>query len=61
MRFITLRGYWCDTVLNLQTPTGDKSDDTKVSFYEELSTYLIKSKVSHKNFLRRFQFKSRDN
>jgi hypothetical protein len=24
---ITLRGRWCDTVLNVQAPTGDKSDD----------------------------------
>jgi hypothetical protein len=35
--YVTLRGRWCDIiVLNVHTPTKDKCDDTKDSFYEEL-------------------------
>jgi hypothetical protein len=37
MSYITLRDPRCDIiVLNTYTPTEDKSDDTKHSFYEEL-------------------------
>jgi hypothetical protein len=31
-----LGGHWCDTVLNKHVPADDKSDDSKVSLYEEL-------------------------
>jgi hypothetical protein len=37
MSHITLKGSWWDiTVLNVQTPTEDKDDDIKDSFYEDL-------------------------
>jgi hypothetical protein len=37
MLFITLKGRWCDIiVLNVHTPTEDKDDDVKDSFYREL-------------------------
>jgi len=36
MSYITLRGHWCDIVLNVHTTTEDKSNDIKDSFYEEL-------------------------
>jgi len=41
MSYITLRGRWYDIIiLNLNAPTEDKSDDTKVSFDEELHRVL---------------------
>jgi hypothetical protein len=37
MLYITLKGRWCDIiVLNVHTPTEDKDDEIKDSFYEEL-------------------------
>jgi hypothetical protein len=37
MSYIILRGCWCHIiVLNVHAPTGDKTDDVKDSFYEEL-------------------------
>jgi exonuclease III len=37
MPYIILRGRWCHIiVLNIHSPTEDKTDDVKVSFYEEL-------------------------
>jgi endonuclease/exonuclease/phosphatase family metal-dependent hydrolase len=36
MSCITLKGHWCDIVLNVHAPTEDKDDDVKDSFYEEL-------------------------
>jgi hypothetical protein len=36
MLYITLKGCWGDTVLNVHAPTEDKDDDKKDSFYEEL-------------------------
>jgi len=36
MLHITLRGRWCDIVLNVHAPTKDRSDDIKDSFYGEL-------------------------
>jgi hypothetical protein len=33
--YITLKGCWCDIVLNVHAPTEDK-DDIKDSFYKEL-------------------------
>jgi exonuclease III len=34
--YLTLKGRWCDIVLNVHAPTEDKDDDIKDSFYEEL-------------------------
>jgi len=36
MLYITLRGRWCEIVLNVPAPTEDKNDGTKDSFHEEL-------------------------
>ena len=37
MSYIVLRGRWCNIiVLNVHAPSGEKSDDSKYSFYEEL-------------------------
>jgi len=37
MSYIVLRGHWCHIiVLSVNTPSEDKSDDSKDSFYEEL-------------------------
>jgi hypothetical protein len=33
MSYITLKGRWCDTVLNVHAPTEDKDDAIKDSFY----------------------------
>jgi hypothetical protein len=35
-----LRSRWCNTVLNVQGPRQEKSDDSKYSFYEELKMLL---------------------
>jgi hypothetical protein len=41
MFYITLGGGCCDIiVLNVHSPTEDKSDDTKDSFYEEMERVL---------------------
>jgi hypothetical protein len=36
MLYVILRGCWYDIVQNVHAPTEDQSDDTKVSFCEEL-------------------------
>jgi len=36
MLYITLKGHWCDIVLDVHAPTGDKHDVIKNSFYEQL-------------------------
>jgi hypothetical protein len=37
MSYITLKGCWCDIiVLNVHSPTEDRDNDIKDSFYEEL-------------------------
>jgi hypothetical protein len=36
MSYITLKGRWCDIVLNVHAPTEDKDDLIKDSFYKEL-------------------------
>jgi hypothetical protein len=37
MSYIILRGRWCHIIVqNVYTPTEDKTDDVKDSFYEEL-------------------------
>jgi hypothetical protein len=43
---VTLRGRWCDIVLNVDAPTEDKCDDTKDSFYEELDGDSINSRTT---------------
>jgi hypothetical protein len=44
MSYIILRGHWCHIiVLNIHSPTEDKTDDVKDSFYEELNVCLINS------------------
>jgi hypothetical protein len=41
MSYITLKGRWCDIiVLNVHSPTEDKDDDIKDSFYEDLEQVL---------------------
>jgi hypothetical protein len=57
MLYITLRGHWCDTVLNVHAPTEDKSDDVKDSFYKEMECVFNQFP---KNSVRRFQCKSRE-
>jgi hypothetical protein len=43
MSFIILRGSWCHIiVLNVHAPKGDKTDDVKDSFYEELERVFDK-------------------
>jgi hypothetical protein len=39
MFYITIKGCWCDIILNVHAPTEDK-DDTKDSFYEELDSII---------------------
>jgi len=40
-RPIVLKGRWCNTfVLNVHTPSEEKSDDSKDSFYKELVLVL---------------------
>ena len=34
--YVVIRGRWCNIVLNVHTPSEEKSDDTNDSFYEEL-------------------------
>jgi len=37
MSYLVLRGPWCNIIVfNVHTPSEEKSDDTKDSFYEEL-------------------------
>ena len=37
MSYVVLRGCWCNIIVwNVHTPTEEKSDDSKNSFYEEL-------------------------
>jgi len=41
MSYIVLRGRWFNViVLNVHAPSGEKSDDSKDSFYEELEQVL---------------------
>ena len=48
MSYIVLRGRWCNTtVLNVYEPTEEKSDDSKVSFYEELLQVFYHSPKYH--------------
>jgi hypothetical protein len=36
MSYVTVKGHWCDIVLNVHAPTEVKDDDIKDSFYEDL-------------------------
>jgi hypothetical protein len=36
MSYIVLRGHWCSIVLNVHSPSEEKSDYSKDSYYEEL-------------------------
>jgi exonuclease III len=48
MSYIILRGRWCHIiVLNVYTPTEDKTDDVKHSFYEELERVFDKFPKYH--------------
>jgi hypothetical protein len=48
MSYIILLGRWCHIiVLNVHTPTEDKTDDVKDSFYEELEPVFDKFPKYH--------------
>jgi exonuclease III len=52
MSYIMLRGRWCHIiVLNVHTPTEDKTDDVKDSFYEELECAFDKFLKYHTKIL----------
>jgi len=44
-----LRRRWCDIFLNVHASTGDKSDDMKESFYEDLRCAFDKFHTCYKN------------
>jgi hypothetical protein len=48
MLYITLKGHWCDIiVLNVHSPTEDKDDDIKDSFYKELEEVFDQFPMYH--------------
>jgi exonuclease III len=52
MSYIMLRGRWCYIiVLNVHAPIEDKTDDEKVSFYEELERVFDKFPKYHMKIL----------
>jgi exonuclease III len=52
MSYTILRGCWCDVIiLNVHTPTEDKSDDVKDRFYEELELVFDKFPNYHMKIL----------
>jgi formate dehydrogenase assembly factor FdhD len=52
MSYIILRGRWCDIIaLNVHTPTEDKCDGIKTSFYEELERVFDKFPKFHMEML----------
>jgi hypothetical protein len=52
MSHIILRGRWCHIiVLNVHTPTEDKTDDVMDSFYEELESVFDKFPKYHMKIL----------
>jgi hypothetical protein len=51
MSYITLRGRWCDIILNVHTSTEDKTDDMKDRFYEELKHVFHKFHRYHMKIL----------
>jgi hypothetical protein len=59
MSYVTIRGRWFDIfVLDVFAQTGDKSDNMKDSFYEELESVVDHIPMYHaKNLLRNFNAK----
>jgi hypothetical protein len=52
MSYIILRGRWCHIiVLNVHSPTEDKTDDVKDNFYEELEHVFDKFPKYHMKIL----------
>jgi hypothetical protein len=52
MSYIILRGHWCDIIiLNVHTPTEDKTDGMKDGFYEELEHIFNKFPKYHMKIL----------
>jgi hypothetical protein len=51
MLYIILRGRWCDIVLNVHTPTDNKTDDMMERFYEELEHVFDKFPKYHMKIL----------
>jgi hypothetical protein len=51
MSYIILKGGWFDFVLNVHVPTGDKIDDMKDRFYEELEYIFDKFPKYHMKIL----------
>jgi len=41
--YVTLRGHWCDVILNLHATTEDKSDDMKDALTRNYSVYSVGS------------------
>jgi hypothetical protein len=42
MSYITLRGHWCDTVLNVHAPTEDKDDIKLEQAFDQFPGYHTK-------------------
>jgi hypothetical protein len=60
MSYIILSGRWFHIiVLNVHTPTVDKTDDMKESFYVELERVIDKYRKHHTRIWRRLQCQSR--
>jgi hypothetical protein len=59
MSYTILRGHWCHIiVLNIHSPTEDKTDDVKDSSYEELEREFDKIPKYHtKTLLEEFNAK----
>jgi hypothetical protein len=42
MSYIVMRGRWCDIVVpNVHTPSEETSDDSEISFHEELEQFFL--------------------
>jgi hypothetical protein len=62
MSYITLKGHWCDIVLNVHAPTEDKDDDMKDSMNGELEEVFDQFPRYHMMILLDFNAKGgRDN
>ena len=58
MSYIILRGRWCSIiVLNVHTPSEEKSDDSKESFYKELEQVFYHFPKNHMKILLDFNAK----
>jgi hypothetical protein len=51
MLYITLKGSWCDIVLNVHGPTEGKDNTMKDSFYEELEQAFDQFPMYHMKIL----------